>query len=938
MLTLSQISDLPATKRDLAHRIIAWLTFAKKPLEENELKEAFAIDNENGRVDNASHFHAENVVEYCRGLIIRVKTRGVSYLRLAHMTAQEYFVQVEFLQEYQSDICLTCFNHVISCLPPERSTSLKYDGHAKQRRGTDYEEDHDLDDVVNEYSLDLPGDEESEGPNFSDAEDEEHDKYDEHNNGEEEAEADDDDDDYDAVGGSLVDQVDSRVIFEDRQSWRFGNDVWPRTLLPWVAKTTPFSSYAGSYALSHLKDSVLNPKLEKRILVFITTAFSRKRRSTFSQKFQDHPFRMNMLHMSSFIGLPSVVQEVLEMPMIHVDDKDILGRTALMWALGLGKESFAMKLLEEGAQVQDRDRRQRSTLMYASAVRDEALLAKLLQNFPKIEIDAGFLSSCAMANNAYIMNQMIPSVNIDLDQFDENGRAPIHQAVISNSEAAVHSLIEHQARISLLDRDGHSPLMFAVEGQNSNLVSILIQADASPHPRSPNGESPLHIAARNAKAGLKMIQILLRANANILAEDRDGLVPLQSLLRVCRDQNWSEKETLARVKFLSEDPKTISHRSGDGANALHDAALYPNILVLKYLVSRASSSTVNTQRVSGQTPIFDALYAYNIPAFNFLVEQPDIDLLAVRYDKKTLLNCAAWANEITVVEKLIKKAPDLIKKAELHSISAIHYAVERDNLAVFKLLLEAGSDPRSRRHKHNIDLISYAAFEGRISFLDTLLKLKAKVWMNFDSSGREEAHSDDRGRTLIHNAAAGGSVPVLRKVLSVLPLEGLSLEDHDNLGQTPLHYAVRARDEGLVDLLLKAGADKDAIMSSGETSLDLALELEINDTVCTLVLANARVCGDWRSKLSRINLYQTENFFTKLLDIIAKPINMERKNVTGDNEPFLEKSVHRVGNEYSVYNSWSFDVPFLEMIVPENAALPIRQVIFETLSHDQGRF
>lgn len=276
--------------------------------------------------------------------------------------------------------------------------------------------------------------------------------------------------------------------------------------------------------------------------------------------------------------------------------------------------------------------------------------------------------------------------------------------------------------------------------------------------------------------------------------------------------------------------------------------------------------------------------------------------------------------------------------AESHSISAIHYAVERDNLAIFNLLLVAGSDPKSRRHRYNVDLISYAAFEGRISFLDVLLKLKEKMWMAYDPSGRLVAHKDDRGRTLIHNAAASGSIPVLRKVLSSLPLEGLSLEDPDALGQTALHYAVRARDEGLVSLLLKAGSNKDAIMNSGETPLDLALELEVKDTISTLVLANACVCGDWRSKLSAIHCYQTEDFYAKLLDIMAKPINLNRNDTTSDDEPFQEKTVHRIGNEYSVYTSRSFDIPFLEIIIPENAALPIRQVLFETISHDQGRF
>lgn len=86
-ITLEQIKTLATAKKDLAHRTIAWLTFAKKPFEDNELKEAFTIDNQTGRADLAAQLDMENVVDYCRGLVIPVKSRGMSYLRLAHMTA-----------------------------------------------------------------------------------------------------------------------------------------------------------------------------------------------------------------------------------------------------------------------------------------------------------------------------------------------------------------------------------------------------------------------------------------------------------------------------------------------------------------------------------------------------------------------------------------------------------------------------------------------------------------------------------------------------------------------------------------------------------------------------------------------------------------------------------------------------------------------------------
>lgn len=155
-------------------------------------------------------------MEYCRGLIIRVKTRGVSYLRLAHMTAQEYFLQVEFLQQYHSDICLTCFNHVISCLPPERLNSRECDGYVNQKGGIQHEDDHDSDDVTSEYTLNSSANEVLEEPAFSGSEDEEDIKFDEGDNEE---------NDDDGIGVSLVDEVDSRIIFEDHQSWRFNQDV-----------------------------------------------------------------------------------------------------------------------------------------------------------------------------------------------------------------------------------------------------------------------------------------------------------------------------------------------------------------------------------------------------------------------------------------------------------------------------------------------------------------------------------------------------------------------------------------------------------------------------------------------------------------------------------------------------------------------------------------
>ena len=910
--TLERIEILASPQRGLAYRTIAWLTFTKRPFEENELKEAFATSNVNGQINADAQIVIENVLEYCRGLVVRVKTRKVGYLRLAHMTAQEYFSQIRSFQEYHVDICLTCFNRMISCLTPNEIVEEESDG-------SDNQDDlgSAADEVMSESSLDESL-EETDSPDAK------------------ESVADDWSEGDDDVGDLLIENFDSLTGLEDHQSWRLNGSVWPQTLLPWIAKKTPFSLYAGRYALSHLEESTVTPDIEKTVLKFIKTAISRKRRSTFTKKSQDHPYRMNMLHMASFIGLPSTAEAVLRMPMIHVDDQDILGRTALMWALGLAKESFAGKLLDEGAQVQAYDRRQRSTLMYASTIKDEGLLTDLLQNVPESDISAKLVFFCAKANNVFLLNGILSRANISINHIDENGRTPLHEAVINGSEAVVLSLIQKSVLVSVVDSVGRTPLMYAAEGQNGGIVKALIRSGATSDTLSQNGESPLHIAAKNAEGGARILRLLLRPGTNILVEDQNGLVPLQTLLRICQDQERSEKDILACVKLLAENSSAVSHQSHDGANALHDAMKCHYISVLKYLISRAVPHAINCQKKRGQTPIFEAVMAGNINAFNLLVDLPGIDLLATRDDKKTLLNCAAWADEVIVAQKLIDKEPRLIKLAEGHGVSAIHYAVERDNPTMFQLLLDAGSDPRSQRHSLGIpgrDLISYAAFEGRVWCLDKLLELKA--WMVYNQSGELVAHKDGQGKTLFHEAAASASTAVLEKILNSLPLEGLSLEDRDAWGQTPLHYAARQRKEGLVSLFLIAGSDKDARTMNGTTPLDLALEFGAVDAVRTLTLADAHLSRSSRAKLSKIQCYDKEDFFAKLQNILAAPLGEDRHHAKTDFQP-REKTVHREGTVDDVFHEWSPDIPFLEILVPENAVLPVDQVIFETVSHDQG--
>ena len=103
----------------------------------------------------------------------------------------------------------------------------------------------------------------------------------------------------------------------------------------------------------------------------------------------------------------------------------------------------------------------------------------------------------------------------------------------------------------------------------------------------------MHITAKNAEGGPKILRLLLRLDMNILMKDKNGLVSLQTLLRIYPNPDMSKKDLLIYIKLLSKNPDSISHKSYNGVNVLYDAIRYQYIFVLRYLINRAPLNTIN---------------------------------------------------------------------------------------------------------------------------------------------------------------------------------------------------------------------------------------------------------------------------------------------------------------------------------------------------------
>lgn len=73
---------------------------------------------------------------------------------------------------------------------------------------------------------------------------------------------------------------------------------------------------------------------------------------------------------------------------------------------------------------------------------------------------------------------------------------------------------------------------------------------------------------------------------------------------------------------------------------------------------------------------------------------------------------------------------------------------------------------------------------------------------------------DDIGQNACHYAAYGGNVNIMEKVLAI---DGSGLNFKSTSGMTPLHCAARFCRKSMVESLLDAGVNVDAVNHNGET-------------------------------------------------------------------------------------------------------------------------
>jgi ankyrin repeat protein len=432
-----------------------------------------------------------------------------------------------------------------------------------------------------------------------------------------------------------------------------------------------------------------------------------------------------------------------------------------------------------------------------------------------------FLSGISQAQNLEPLRVPSPLGEIvrglDANERGPDGSTPLQWAVYDQDVNRVRELIRAGADVNAANHYGANAMQLAAEVAHTDILKMLLDAGADVDSANPEGQTALMLVARTGN--IEAARLLVRHGATIDAREQWG--QQTALMWAAARRHPAMMELLIRegadINAISAKRDYNSHVTAEGrAKRLDSGGLTP----LMYSVRENCKSCVDLLVKSGAD-----------------LDLPDPDgvsplLLAV-------LN-ANW----DIAKRLIEAGAD-VNQWDMFGQAPLFAAVsgrndagltvdgimnETGGLAIVMMLLEQGAFPemelfyrpaktRGGPLSRGTTPLIAAASNGDVEVMQLLM----------DHGARADKPQANLETPVSVIAGARGNQDTLIEGLHLLSSGGADMNvmvvPHHlqrARGGTPLHYAVRARNDKVVVALVELGADVNALDFDGLTALDYA--------------------------------------------------------------------------------------------------------------------
>ncbi len=512
-------------------------------------------------------------------------------------------------------------------------------------------------------------------------------------------------------------------------------------------------------------------------------------------------------------------------------DVNALGRTGqplLIEAAQKRDVSTVRRLLDQGADVQLKDSNGRTALHYASGGKKYTA--------PGYQTDDDCLPE-EFAQYTQIVTMLLEA-GAKIETRDNYGFTALMFAAEAQYATNTKLLLQAGAEINALSTNGDSALLLAAQKRRVSNQTVLLAFGASPNIVNQQGGTAFLEASWSGSTPVDIIQLYLRAGANLNQRDSKGLSVLMGVVTSWRFQ----PEVLEALIAAGAD---VNSQDKEGKTVLIHAieSDYSAIPAVEILLKAKAKVNVNLQDKNGRNVFFNLaksrLKVEDIETLVPLLVAAGGNINAV--DKDGLISLFLVLNNYDLIQLWLDHGADVtIKDKSGETVLNYFYtSVVIDQFSMMdKKDKEAAFLTFLRRSKvitfPGIDYqpLNWAAGVGNLEMVKILLKNGA------DPNYHYSLKTADSNVYPILAAASGGHIEIVRLLLD----KGAKVNVKGNYYQTtPLMFACEGAYVELVALLLKAKADVNATAKSNFSALELAVSVQSDEIVKMLLAAKANV-------------------------------------------------------------------------------------------------
>ncbi|XP_072017055.1 transient receptor potential cation channel subfamily A member 1-like [Amphiura filiformis] len=346
-----------------------------------------------------------------------------------------------------------------------------------------------------------------------------------------------------------------------------------------------------------------------------------------------------------------------------------------------------------------------------------------------------------------------------IDAKDINDNTPSHWAIYGNQPEALRILLDAGADMTILNHANMALIHVASDRNKPEILEVLAtRKDFDPDIPGDHGKTPIHFCA--AKDSDTAAKKLLELQAKLCIKDDHGVYSLHRATET-GSRKVLEILLLEGEKMGFTRAELFSFKDRENNTPLHSA------------VSGGCSLSIKACLEAGAPPD---------------VQQDD---------KSTPLHFASSQGALNTVKLLINADKKLrtLKMRDVQNMTPLHKAAMFDHMHVVEYLLDMGAE---------LDAIDK---NGRTPLL---LSTSRGAWRTASfliQRGASHMNKDDQSRNLMHLIVlSGGNINIFGVEIAEKTGMHQLINETDDLGHTPMHYATRDGNIKSLQGLLELGA------------------------------------------------------------------------------------------------------------------------------------